>query len=211
MAPMGWSRRTSGRHARIVGALAALSCAGGLAACSGTDTDPGMPSLTAPQSGSTAGAAPSSTSPGAAPSGTSPHAPPAGTTTGTGDSAPATDSGSDTRGTGRGSDDACASATDLIESAVWIVVDGQDSLEIVPAEALRECRTAAGTDAGWAQVLSLAPGADAPGMEAQYLCHVRFASFKDVWHIEPWRPVVDGPAMALAACNPGGPDPDLIP
>lgn len=61
----------------------------------------------------------------------------------------------------------------------------------------------------WQEVLGLTADAASPGMAEQFTCHVLFASSKDVWHLEPWRPVVDGTQMLATRCNPGGPDPDL--
>lgn len=69
-------------------------------------------------------------------------------------------------------------------------------------------KTAAQTDEAWVEVLALAPGADTPGMRAQFVCHWNFAEFaapgKTSWDLEPWRPPVDDGAMVLAGCNPGG-------
>lgn len=105
----------------------------------------------------------------------------------------------------------CAGGPGLIGSATWVLLDGRDSLEVVPARELRRCRLDTVPDAGWQEVLDLAPGADAPGMEEQYRCHVRFAPGKEVWHLEPWRPVVTGAELIASACNPGGADPELLP
>lgn len=104
----------------------------------------------------------------------------------------------------------CTAEETLIESATWIEVQGADSLEVTPADALRECGLLA-ADAGWQQLLALEPDADSPGMLDQYLCHLTFAPDKGVWHLEPWRPVVDRAELLRAGCNPGGPDPDLGP
>jgi hypothetical protein len=60
----------------------------------------------------------------------------------------------------------------------------------------------------WAEVLRLAPGANSPGMRAQFACHWQFAEFaepgKTSWNLEPWRPVVDENTMIQSGCNPGG-------
>ncbi|WP_141784207.1 DUF2599 domain-containing protein [Ornithinicoccus hortensis] len=157
-----------------------------LAGCSAAGPDP------SPGTGSAPDAAATSTAPDGAATSTAP-------------SGSAPEDASDTTAGG------CTEASDLIDSATWIEVDGQSSLEIVPTQELRDCRSLAGPDAGWSDLLDAVPDADSPGMRDQHLCHVRFAPFKDVWHIEPWRPVVSESAMALAACNPGGPDPDLVP
>jgi len=63
-------------------------------------------------------------------------------------------------------------------------------------------------EVAWSQVLADAPGADTPGMRAQFLCHWYFAEMagpgKSSWNIEPWRPVVDDATMLQSGCNPGG-------
>ena len=57
-------------------------------------------------------------------------------------------------------------------------------------------------------MLAQAPGADTPGMRAQFDCHWQYAEFaepgKRSWNLEPWRPVVDYQTMIDAGCNPGG-------
>lgn len=200
---MALMRRTgSGRGRRrclplpVAGMAAAV-----LVGCSGAGPDPAPGSGTAPDAAATStvsgGPALGDAATSTVPSGPAPD-----------DAATSTDPAADTRDPTAGG---CAAASDLIESATWIEVDGQSSLEIVPTQELRDCRALAGPDAGWSDLLETVPDADSPGMQDQYLCHVRFAPFKDVWHIEPWRPVVSESAMALAACNPGGPDPDLLP
>lgn len=189
MTPVWLNRTVSGRRAGTAVALAATVCVVAVAGCSG----PSDSAASTPPSDRAAPDGATHTGPG---TGASDDRAPAG------DAANSTDDAVPDR---------CKDAADLVASATWIVVDGQDSLEIVPTDRLRRCRTAAGADAGWSELLALAPRADGPGMRDQYLCHVRFASGKDVWHIEPWRPVVGDAAMALTACNPGGPDPDLDP
>lgn len=90
-----------------------------------------------------------------------------------------------------------------------------DALRVVPTPAGRELagelgKPWAAADEAWLEVVSLAPGADSPGMRAQFVCHWRFAEFaepgKDSWDLEPWRPLVDENTMVLAGCNPGGPE-----
>ncbi len=70
--------------------------------------------------------------------------------------------------------------------------------------------TGASGDEAWAEVLALSPGADAPGMRAQFVCHWQFAELaqpgKTSWNLEPWRPVVDNAEMVASGCNPGGPE-----
>lgn len=96
----------------------------------------------------------------------------------------------------------------LIEGAVWIEVDGRPSLEVTPTALLRRCALVGVGQDAWSELVVLAPDADRPGMAAQLTCHVVFAPGKDVWHLEPWRPVVDDAEMITTRCNPGGPDPD---
>lgn len=103
----------------------------------------------------------------------------------------------------------CESGASLIEDARWIDVDGQPSLEVTPTELMRQCGLAGLEEAAWAEVLTLAADADAPGMDAQLTCHIVFAPGKDVWHLEPWRPEVDAGELLRTRCNPGAPDPDL--
>ena len=105
--------------------------------------------------------------------------------------------------------DVCRSGNPLVDSATWIQVDGRPSLEVVPTGLLRRCGLRGVQDAAWQELLALYPDADTEGMEEQFTCHVLFAPGKDVWHLEPWRPVVDGNEMMAARCNPGGTDPDL--
>lgn len=97
----------------------------------------------------------------------------------------------------------------LIEGAHWIELAGRPSLEVSPTKVLRQCGPYGGTDRAWAELLETVPDADTDGMQEQFACHVLFASTKDVWHLEPWRPAVDGAELLAARCNPGGADPDL--
>ena len=103
----------------------------------------------------------------------------------------------------------CTDRGPLIEDAVWIEVDGGASLEVTPAASLRGCALAAADDSAWTELVALVPDADTPGMAAQMSCHIVFAPAKEVWHLEPWRPVVDNAELLRTRCNPGGPDPDL--
>lgn len=95
----------------------------------------------------------------------------------------------------------------------WVSYDGLPTLRVYPTPAGRDvagtlAKTAAQTDEAWAEVLALAPGADTPGMRAQFVCHWNFAEFaqpgKTSWDLEPWRPAVTDSAMVLSGCNPGG-------
>lgn len=99
-------------------------------------------------------------------------------------------------------DAGCAGSDGWIAQAQWVEVDQQPTLRITPTELLRECGMRAGADAGWQQVLTLAPESDTAGMRAQYLCHVGFAPNKDVWNLEPWRPEVSTVEMVRSQCNP---------
>ena len=76
---------------------------------------------------------------------------------------------------------------------------------MTPTTLLRTCPQ---VSPAWVELVELVPGADTPGMAEQFRCHVLFAPGKDVWHLEPWRPAVDGPEMIRTRCNPGAPDPD---
>jgi hypothetical protein len=86
------------------------------------------------------------------------------------------------------------------------------SLRVYPTDAARQASLDPGTDpqAGeaWAEVLTLSPDADIPGMKAQFLCHWHYAELiepgKVSWNLEPWRNVVSDQQMVEAHCNPGG-------
>ena len=102
-----------------------------------------------------------------------------------------------------------------IDHTSWVRYGGQVSLRVFPTKAGRVVagdigKTAAQTDEAWQEVLALAPGANSPGMRAQFVCHWNFAEFaepgKTSWDLEPWRPVVDNNTMILTGCNPGGAD-----
>lgn len=125
-----------------------------------------------------------------------------------GPAAPSTDPASDEASRTGAPPTPCESEA-LIEQAGWIELDGRPSLEVEPTEALRRCGPHGASEQAWHDVLELIPDADTDGMREQFACHVLFAPTKDVWHLEPWRPVVDGPQLLTARCNPGGADPDL--
>lgn len=106
-----------------------------------------------------------------------------------------------------------ASPPPYIDRATWVSFDGLPTLRVYPTAAGREVagelgKTAAQTGAAWAEVLTMAPDADTPGIRTQFLCHWRFAEFaqpgKTSWDLEPWRPAVDEGTMLLSGCNPGG-------
>jgi hypothetical protein len=98
---------------------------------------------------------------------------------------------------------------DRVEWAKW---GDLSSLRVFPTESGRlaagQLGTNAQADEAWAEVLTLSPDADIPGMKAQFICHWQFAELaqpgKVSWNIEPWRPEVDDTAMVDAGCNPGG-------
>ena len=129
-------------------------------------------------------------------------------TTGRSPAAPSTDPAPDEAGRTGAAPSPCASEA-LIEQSGWIELDGRPSLEVRPTQALRRCGPHGASERAWHEVLELIPDADTDGMREQFACHVLFAPTKDVWHLEPWRPVVDGPQLLTARCNPGGADPDL--
>ncbi|MEE3751287.1 DUF2599 domain-containing protein [Mycobacterium intracellulare] len=100
----------------------------------------------------------------------------------------------------------------FVERTEWAQWQGRSSLRVFPSAAGRAAsRTPASpawADEAWAEVLALAPDADTPGMQAQFLCHWQFAELarpgKTSWNLEPWRPVVDDAEMVASDCNPGG-------
>lgn len=102
----------------------------------------------------------------------------------------------------------------FIDHTEWAQWHGLRSLRVYPTAsgraAAKEPGTAALADEAWAEVLTLSPDADTPGMRAQFLCHWEFAEVaapgKTSWNLEPWRPVVDDADMVASNCNPGGPE-----
>ncbi|TDH52929.1 DUF2599 domain-containing protein [Mycobacterium talmoniae] len=103
-------------------------------------------------------------------------------------------------------------APPFVDHTEWVQWAGKPSLRVYPTAAGRAAAGDVGTgaqgDEAWAEVLTLAPDADTPGMRAQFLCHWQWAEFaqpgKTSWNLEPWRPVVDDGTMLAAGCNPGG-------
>ena len=101
-----------------------------------------------------------------------------------------------------------SAAQQYVARTEWVRVDDLVSLRVYPTEAGRQ--ESAGlfdADVAWAQVLTLTPDADTPGMREQFVCHWRFAELvrpgKASWNLEPWRPVVNGATMIQSRCNPG--------
>ncbi|MUL81763.1 DUF2599 domain-containing protein [Mycobacterium sp. CBMA247] len=98
---------------------------------------------------------------------------------------------------------------DHVEWAKW---GDLSSLRVYPTDAARALTrqpgTAAEADQAWAEVLTLSPDADLPGMREQFLCHWTFAELaepgKASWNLEPWRPQVSPEVMLASGCNPGG-------
>lgn len=97
-----------------------------------------------------------------------------------------------------------------IDHVQWVQTQVGPSLQIYPTSSGRQTTSTNGAVVAWAEVLALAPGADTPGMRAQFDCHWTFARAvapdKPSWNIEPERPVVDAAQMVATRCNPGGPE-----
>jgi hypothetical protein len=99
-----------------------------------------------------------------------------------------------------------------VDHVRWAKWGDMSSLRVYPTEAARLASSRPGTDAqageAWAEVLTLSPDADIPGMQAQFLCHWHFAELaepgKVSWNLEPWRNEVSEEEMVAAGCNPGG-------
>ncbi|CRZ16334.1 DUF2599 domain-containing protein [Mycolicibacterium neworleansense] len=99
-----------------------------------------------------------------------------------------------------------------VDHVAWAKWGDMSSLRVYPTDAARALARQPGTtpqaDQGWAEVLSLSPDADLPGMREQFLCHWTFAELaepgKTSWNLEPWRPEVTPEVMVASGCNPGG-------
>jgi hypothetical protein len=96
-----------------------------------------------------------------------------------------------------------------IDHTEWVHWADLSSLRVYPTPSGRLATTDfVPPDEAWAEVLTLAPDADLPGMRAQFVCHWKFAEFaepgKTSWNLEPFRPVVSDSEMLAAHCNPGG-------
>jgi hypothetical protein len=105
----------------------------------------------------------------------------------------------------------------FVDHTEWTHWGRLASLRVYPTPsarlAARQSATTAsvsGAAEAWAEVLTLSPDADTPGMRAQFICHWQFAEIaqpgKISWNLEPWRPVVDDAEMMASGCNPGGPE-----
>jgi Protein of unknown function (DUF2599) len=99
-----------------------------------------------------------------------------------------------------------------IDHVQWAKWGDMSSLRVYPTATARQASLEPGTDAqagaAWAEVLTLSPHADIPGMQAQFLCHWHYAELfepgKISWNLEPWRNEVPEEQMIAAGCNPGG-------
>jgi hypothetical protein len=99
-----------------------------------------------------------------------------------------------------------------VDHVQWAKWGDMSSLRVYPTEAARQASLDPGTDGqaseAWAEVLTLSPDADIPGMQAQFLCHWHYAELiepgKVSWNLEPWRNEVTEEQMIAAGCNPGG-------
>ena len=103
-------------------------------------------------------------------------------------------------------------APPYVDHVEWAKWGDLSSLRVYPTAAGRLAAGHVGTNAqadeAWAEVLTLTPDADLPGMKPQFLCHWQFAEIahpgKTSWNLEPWRPEVTEDQMLGAGCNPGG-------
>ncbi|HZU46783.1 MAG TPA: DUF2599 domain-containing protein [Mycobacterium sp.] len=105
-------------------------------------------------------------------------------------------------------------APPFVDHTEWVHWGNLSSLRVYPTPSGRAAASRqADPDEAWTEVLALAPGADSPGMRAQFVCHWQLAELaqpgKVSWNLEPWRPVVDDATMAASGCNPGGPEEPL--
>lgn len=100
----------------------------------------------------------------------------------------------------------------FVDHTEWVQWAQGTSLRVYPTPSARAAARQGlpGSDEAWSEVLARAPGADTPGMRAQFLCHWQVAEYaepgKTSWNLEPWRPVVDDATMLASGCNPGGPE-----
>jgi hypothetical protein len=102
-------------------------------------------------------------------------------------------------------------APPYIDHVQWAKWGDMSSLRVYPTESGRRASLVATTSAAgeaWAEVLTLSPDADMPGMRDQFMCHWELAELgqpgKVSWNLEPWRNVVSDEEMVDAHCNPGG-------
>ena len=104
-----------------------------------------------------------------------------------------------------------APAPPYVDHVQWAKWGDLSSLRVFPTAAGRQASglgAPAQAEQAWAEVLTLAPDADIPGMKPQFVCHWEFAELsepgKRSWNLEPWRPEVSEEEMLQAGCNPGG-------
>ena len=99
-----------------------------------------------------------------------------------------------------------------VDHVQWAKWGDMSSLRVYPTDAARQASQDRGNDVqageAWAEVLTLSPDADIPGMKAQFLCQWHYAELvepgKISWNLEPWRNEVSDEQMVAAGCNPGG-------
>jgi hypothetical protein len=98
-----------------------------------------------------------------------------------------------------------------VDHVTWAKWGDLSSLRVYPTESGRRASLVATTsaaDEAWAEVLTLSPDADMPGMQHQFMCHWELAELgqpgKVSWNLEPWRNEVSDEEMVEARCNPGG-------
>jgi hypothetical protein len=98
-----------------------------------------------------------------------------------------------------------------VDHVQWAKWGDMSSLRVYPTESGRRASLVATTsdaDEAWAEVLTLSPDADTPGMRDQFMCHWELAELaqpgKVSWNLEPWRNEVSDEEMVATRCNPGG-------
>ncbi|MGJ0118008.1 DUF2599 domain-containing protein [Williamsia sp. MIQD14] len=96
----------------------------------------------------------------------------------------------------------------FIDRVQVVTLPSGTSVQVYPTASGRAAQGAGDNAVAWAEVLADDPGADTPGMRAQFDCHWTFARIvapdKPSWNLEPWRPVVSAQQMIDDRCNPGG-------
>lgn len=102
-------------------------------------------------------------------------------------------------------------APPYVDHVEWAKWGDLSSLRVYPTVAGRQASViapTAGVGEAWAEVLTLSPDADMPGMWDQFVCHWEYAEVaqpgKTSWNLEPWRPAVDKDTLVATSCNPGG-------
>ncbi len=98
-----------------------------------------------------------------------------------------------------------------VDHVQWAKWGDMSTLRVYPTQSGRRASLVATTsaaDEAWAEVLTLSPDADTPGMRDQFMCHWELAELaepgKVSWNLEPWRNVVSDEEMVATHCNPGG-------